>query len=191
MTCCRPFFFSPFFVLFLFALLLPSPRALLCRHLLPLRVVFVRKTAVSYLVRVVLSVQQELPRSYHVRVVLHVQQVVSVPLQPVHGMMMVFLWHLSAAFVSRPYRSCITSFRTPVVGFALFVRLLVCLFVCLFVFLFLHLFCFCFFSSLFDGLVCFVVFSYPAHYNSTSFTCFTLMNCDCWVYSVSQSSVTT
>ena len=49
------FSFQIFF--FSFAPLFPTPPAL-CRYLL-LRVVFVRKTAVSYLFRVVLPVQQE------------------------------------------------------------------------------------------------------------------------------------
>ena len=123
-------FFAPLFPL------LPS----LCRYLLPLRVVFVRKTAVvlillfcpcnsSYLLRVVLPVQQE-----------------SVPLQHV--------WRSSGhCSLSFPLRSsCITFSRAPVVFFALLSFYFSSSFVLLFFFFFP------FFSLyLWSGLFCCVL----------------------------------
>ena len=59
----------------------------------------------------------------------------------------------------------------------------VCFVLLCFAFLYFFLsFFFFFFFFFFCGLACFVVFSYPVRYY---FTCFTLMNCDCLVYSVS------
>ena len=79
--------------------------------------------------------------------------------------------------ISSPFRSsCIIFFRTPVVCFALFSF-------SFFFFLFFFPFVLCFFH----GLACFVVFSFPVRWH---LTCFIVIDCDCLVYSVSQSVTT-